>query len=183
MEPADKLEITVGGQTVFVSDGQPFSSGGCEGQVRISPAKTLAVPSVTFDYPRHFAFEYDGSTEGLRQWTLDGNNVVLIITELDMVSELKDMEESMIERFGRENCKPRNSKVKLGGKELKGRHLDVTVVGESLTLELLELPWKEGATSMLFIQDSSTDSGEDSAERTACVELLDRTIKYSEAGK
>jgi hypothetical protein len=179
VEPATMLEVTVGGKVQKVSEGSAFDVNGTSVTARVSDVKTLATGAVDFDYPRHFAFEYDGSVEGMRQWTLDGNNVVLMLFEIDGAAEVKDFEEGMAERFGKKNCKGSNTSLRLGGKELQGRRLDITLAGTALSMDMLKLPESDGKTRVLFIQDTKTDSGGTSDESKDTVKLLDRTIRYN----
>ena len=178
VEPPTMLEVTVGGQVQKVSEGSAFDVNGTSVTARVSNAKTLSTGDVSFDYPRHFGFEFDGSTEGMRQWSLDGNNVVLMLFEIEGAGEVKDFEEGMAERFGKKNCKGSDTSKRLGGQELQGRRLDITLAGTALTVDILKLPSTEGKTNLLFVQDTRTDAGGTSDESAETMELVDRTIKF-----
>lgn len=179
VEPPTMLEVTVGGQVKKISDGSAFDVNGTSVTARVSDVKTLATGSVSFDYPRHFGFEFDGSTGGMRQWSLDGNNVVLMLFEIDGAGEVKDFEEGMAERFGKKNCKGSDTSKRLGGQKLEGRRLDITLAGTALTVDILKLPSAEGKTNLLFVQDTKTDAGGTSDESTDTMQLMDRTIKFN----
>jgi len=178
VEPATMLEMTVGGRTMKVAEGAAFDVNGTPVSARVSDVKALVTSGLDVDYPRHFAFAYDGSVDGMRQWTLDGNNVVLMLFEIDGAAEVKDFEEGMAERFGKKNCKGSNTSRRLGGKDLQGRRLDITLAGTALSMDMLKVPSTDDKTRMLFLQDTRTDSGGASQELTDTVKLLDRTIAY-----
>lgn len=178
VEPPTMLEVTVGGSTRKVAEGESFDVNGTAVVARLSDTRTLNTGTFSFDYPHHFAFEYDGATEGMRHWTLDGNNVVLMVFEVDGQGEVKDFEEGMIEQFGRKNCKPSNTSLKLGGKAYSGRRLDIEMAGAKLSLDMVKLEGTGDGSRFLFVQDTKNDDGTASAERTATLKVIDRSVAY-----
>jgi hypothetical protein len=178
VEPPTMLEVTVGGSARKVADGERFDVNGTAVVARLSDTRTLHTGTFSFDYPRHFAFEYDGATEGMKHWTLDGNNVVLMVFEVDGQGEVKDFEEGMIEQFGSRNCKPSNTSLKLGGRSYSGRRLDIEMAGAKLSLDMVKLDGTGDRSRFLFVQDTKNDDGTPSAERTETLKVIDRSIAY-----
>lgn len=177
-EPPIMLDVSVGGKVTKVGEGSAFDVNGTPVTVRVSDTKHLSTGTMSFDYPRHFGFEYDGSTSGMKQWSLDGNNVVILIFELDSEGDVDDFEEGMIERFGKKNCKASNTSRKLGGREVSGRRLDINMAGTALYMDMLELPAASGGSTFLFFQDTKSDSGGVSDEGRDTMDVVDRSITY-----
>ncbi|MBL8000785.1 MAG: hypothetical protein JNL05_02380 [Flavobacteriales bacterium] len=178
VEPPTMLEVTVGGSTRKVAEGESFDVNGTPVVARLGATRTLNTGGFSFEYPRHFAFEFDGANAGMQHWTLDGNNVVVMVFEVDGQGEVKDFEEGMIEQFGRKNCRPSNTSLKLGGKAYTGRRLDIEMAGAKLSLDMVKLEGSGDRSRFLFVQDTKNDDGTPSAERTETVRVIDRSIAY-----
>ena len=178
VEPPTMLEVTVGGSTRKVAEGEPFDVNGTSVVTRLGATRTLNTGGISFEYPRHFAFEYDGANAGMRHWSLDGNNVVIMLFEVEAKADLKDFEEGMMEQFGKKNCRSSSTTLKLGGKAYSGRRINVELAGAKLSIDMVELEATGDGSRFLFVQDTLEDSGSNSVERAETVKVLDRTLKY-----
>jgi hypothetical protein len=178
MEPPAILEVNLNGQTLRVLEGETIDVNGTPVTVTLAATRALQMGRVSFEYPRHFAYAYDGSSPGMRNWTVDGNDVVVMFFEMTQAISIKDFETEMVGRFGKKNCRPMDTEMKLGGRNWQGRRIEVTLVGTLIMVNLLNITLDDGITRFLIIQDTRVDSPETGDEVMELQRVLDRTISY-----
>lgn len=178
------LIVEIGDQRIETFAGETFTVeiAGTTVPVRITPKATKQFQNagVSFEYPRAFSMELDKSNPGVRIWTLDGNDVVLMVQEYlvdgGLPSQAGEVAKYMVQAYGPENAKRKTVSIELGGKKLAGHRIEARIAGQRLTQELFDLPSK-GRPRVLLVQDSPKDDGSPSDEMRRTRELLTRTFR------
>jgi hypothetical protein len=178
-EPSLKLKVTVDGEPTYVNEGDTLRIGDKSVIIETSGAKTFQLSSLEFEYPRDFGFHHQ-TENTVRSWTLDGNEFVIMVFELPRAVELESFTREIVKKFGRKNCKVSNRKVQLTNLELKGKRIDVTVLGSHLTYDLFPLDLSDGKTHIITFQDTKSDAGGDSREGVATMKLISDSMKIQE---
>ena len=130
---------------------------------------------VSFKYPANFAFEADFSTEGVKIWTLDGNDVVIMIHQYESLERTpRALAEELKKMYG-EKTQLENKTYTFNRQKYSGVRVHATVVQQKLIQDVLSLPTKKGAR-LLILQDNSPDKGVSDESKTV-LKLLDETLK------
>ena len=130
---------------------------------------------VSFKYPANFAFEADFSTEGVKMWTLDGNDVVIMIHQYESLERTaRALAEELKKMYG-EKTQLENKTYTFNRQKYSGVRVHATVVQQKLIQDVLSLPTKKGARLLIF-QDNSPDEGVSDESKTV-LKLLDETLK------
>jgi hypothetical protein len=146
--------------------------------VKLSDQQRFETDSISFSYPK--SYSYASSKEaGANTWTLNGDNFVIIYFEFAVNVELDNVVEEIVSKFAKDNCISEDYQQKLGEKKLSGKRLRVTIAGEKLTMDFLEIKLKDLKTRIIIFQDSKKVDGSSSDEREATLNLIDSTIKYN----
>lgn len=174
--PILKLDVEVNGEKYQINDGESIVVNGNTIKVKSSDLLTFDFSALTFDYPKHFAFEYEQDF-GYKNWTLDGNNFVIMYFEYAVDIELDLFIDEMEGQFGKENCKVIKKTIQLGDLTLKGKRINVDLVGVKLTYDMYKLETNDSKTHFIAFQDSKNDDGSDSIEGIETIKLIDQTIK------
>jgi hypothetical protein len=99
--------------------------------------------------------------------------------EFDVEVQLEGLVTEMVTKFGKNNCVIEDYHEKLGEKKLSGKRLNISLAGEKLTMDFLEIHLKDSKTRIIVFQDSKKDDGSSSDEREATLNLIDSSIKYN----
>lgn len=177
------LVVEIGDQKIEAELGHPFHVQ-IEGKtvrmrVTAKPTRTFNHAGVSFEYPRDMDFEFNNRTAGAKVWSLDGNDVVLMVQHFASVPTGKGaalLAKGAARRFGSLVTQTSKTQMSLGGHELKGVRLDASVSGARIALQFFDLPSKEGAV-VLVLQDSLADDGNHSQEFEAIVPVLSKTLQ------
>ena len=175
-EPKTKLIVTINGQEYNVSEGEEIRKGGTTVSVKIADSKTFDNGLISFNYPKHFAFEYE-EDYGYKNWTLDGNNFIIMLFEMSD-GTLDAFVDEVAGRFGKNNCTITRSSKQLGSKKLKGKKISVNLMGEQLTLDLFKVPSRDGKIRIIAFQDSLDEYGNSTDEGFSTLKMIQRSIKY-----
>ncbi len=175
-QPKMKLNIEVNGEKYQVTDGGSIVVDGNTIKVASSDFLTFDFAAVTFDYPKHFAFEYETDL-AYKNWTLDGNNFVILYFQYDIEIELDFFIDEIVGQFGKENCKVNKKKRQLGDITLEGKEIIVDIMGVSLTYEMFEIETEDSKTHFIAFQDTKNDDGSSSTESIETLKVIDQTIK------
>jgi hypothetical protein len=176
-------------------DGQPFpitadtpaklKIGDKEVVARLipKPDRLFKTPGLSFRIPAQHAYEFDDSTPGMKQWTFDGNDNVLIVTRVEENADGADLVKSTIDgiipQFGRQNIRQDKSELALGGKKYPAVRMTVTLAGQSLQYQIASMTSGK-STFLIMVQDSLKDDGTLSDEAKSVLNLLDKTLKLEE---
>ncbi len=176
-EPKAGIVITINGKEHAVSEGEKVTQDGTTVSVSLATAKKFNNGTISFDYPTSFGFEYEESY-GYKNWTFDGNNFVIMYFEIAEENTLDSFVDEISGRFGKSNCTIEKTTLQLGERELLGKRINVNLMGEKLTLDLLEIKMKEGQTRIIAFQDSNDDYGNATEEGKETIKMIHKTISY-----
>lgn len=174
--PLTKLSVIINGEKYEVNDGESLVVNGDTIVVNVSDIMTFDFGKVVFDYPNHFAFEYEEET-GYKCWTLDGNDHVITYFELEAEVELDMFIDEIANEFGRKNCKVVDYKTQLGGIALVGKRIYVDIFGVVLTYDMFKIKTNDHKTHFMGFQDTKEDDGSDSQEGVDARAIIDKTIQ------
>jgi hypothetical protein len=175
-EPALKIKVTMEGNVQYVDDGDTITIADKPVIIETAAVKTFQLSSLQFDYPRDFGFHHEAES-AFKNWTFDGNDFVIMIFEFPQDVQLDVFTKEMVRKFGKKNCKITARKVQLKNMELKGKRIDVRLLGSRLTYDLFPLPIVDEKTHVITFQDTKSDSGGDSAEGIETMKLIAQTMK------
>jgi hypothetical protein len=130
---------------------------------------------VAFKYPSHFAFEADFSTEGIKMWTLDGNNAVIMIHQYESVAMTPKSFSEQLKKIYGEKTKLENKTYTFNRQKYSGVRVHATLAQQKIIQDVLALPTKKGSR-LLILQDNATEDGV-SDESKRVLKLLDETLK------
>jgi len=176
-EPKAGIVVTINGKEHNVSEGEEIKQNGTTVSVALAKVKTFDNGTISFDYPTSFGFEYEESF-GYKNWTFDGNNFVIMYFEIGEENTLDSFVDEISGRFGKRNCTIEATSLQLGKKELSGKRINVNLMGEKLTLDLLEIKMKDGQTHILAFQDSNDDDVNATDEGKETIKTIHQTISY-----
>ncbi|MCK4813865.1 MAG: hypothetical protein KAT14_08005 [Candidatus Marinimicrobia bacterium] len=145
--------------------------------VRLADFKKFDNENISFDYPKYFSFEFE-EDYGYKGWTFDGNNFVIMCFEFDAKIELDDVVNEVINQFGKDNCIIEKVQIKLGKKILAGRRINISLFGQKLTMDYLEIILSDSKSRFIVFQDSKNEDGSDSKESIETMKIIDNSIKY-----
>jgi len=174
--PKADLIVTINGKDYKVSEGEEIQKDGNTISAKLADFKTFDNGSISFEYPTHFAFEYESSF-GYKNWTFDGNNFVIMNFEI-IAGTLDSFVEEITGRFGRSNCTIEKTSLKLGDRTLKGKRINVNLMGEKLVLDLLGINMEDGKTRIIAFQDSLDENGNSTDESKEAIKKINETISY-----
>ncbi|MGB1307957.1 MAG: hypothetical protein ACPG6B_03535 [Oceanihabitans sp.] len=174
--PVLKLDLEINGEKYEILDGESIVVNGNTIKVNSSNFLSFDYSALKFDYPKHFAFEYDEDF-GYKNWTLDGNDFVIMYFEYTEKIALDLFINQMVNQFGKENCNVVDKKIQLGNQTLIGKRINVDIVGVKLTYDMYKIEASDNNTHFISFQDSKNDDGSDSQEGINTLELINKTFK------
>jgi len=181
-EPKSGFILNINGKEYTISEGDELKLDNPIDHpvisVKLSEFKTFDNGSVVFNYPAYYSFEFDQDF-GYKNWTLNGKNYIVMFFELDAQTPLDDLIEGMVKKFGKSNCKVVPVQLKLGEKQLDGKRINISLVGQKLTLDFLEIKLHDFKSRFIAFQDTKNDDGTASEESFKSFHIIDSTIKYS----
>lgn len=180
--PKSQIVLDINGEEYYFSDGQNIQLEGTFNNpkitVRVADTRTLKTESLQFDYPSHFAYQYE-EDYGYRNWTLDGKEFVIMYFEFDDEMPFDFFIEEMVKQFGKQNCKLEAKTMQLGDQVLHGKRINITLIGQRLTLDFMEIKLNDYKTHFIAFQDTIQEDGSATKEGKDTVEMIDGTIRYS----
>jgi hypothetical protein len=181
IEPKNRFELIINGKSYDAIEGQPLTLDSTVSKpsisVKLSDRKKFAASSLIFDYPRHLSFEYEKSAS-LKTWTLSGNKLVVTLFELDGHIPLNALIESIVTRFGKENCTVEDFKKEFGHQLTDGKRLNVKLAGTNLIMDFYALVSRDAKSRIISFQDTPKDNGDSSDEFNAGFQMIDSTMKF-----
>ncbi|RED44092.1 hypothetical protein DFQ10_104285 [Winogradskyella eximia] len=181
LETKSMFEVQVDSKTYELEEGNELDIDGELKNPKISIKllgyKKFNAGNLSFEYPSNFSFEVEKS-EAYRNWTLDGNNYVIMIFDIDGASQVKDFIDNMIIQFGKENCKTKDIQSQLGEKMLSGIQLNVELVGQKLSIEFYKYSTGENNSKYIAFQDSLEEDGSATVEGKMTFEMINTSIQY-----
>lgn len=177
-EPTSQLIISVDGKSYPITEREEIDINGQTVSVERSAFKTFDYNKLKFNYPNHFAYAYEEDF-GFRSWTLDGNDYVITYFEFMIPLSIDDFTKEIAKKFGKGNCKISSIKKTLGEYDLKGKRINVNLIGESLNYDLLEIPSDDSKTHIIGLQDL-IEEGITSQEGKETLEMISKSLEIKE---
>jgi hypothetical protein len=178
-EPTLKIEILADDHTITLNDGDTIEMGGKMVVVRTAKVKTFKMENFQFEYPRDYAYKFE-EEQDFRSWTFDGNNFVIMLFEFPRTVDVSAFTKEMIKKFGKKNCSVDDKNMIIKNRELKGKRINVNLLGARLTYDLFPINLGNNKTHIIAFQDTKTESGKDSAEGTETMNLIARSINIAD---
>src|ERR1700729_1648265 len=102
VEPKNNFEVLVNGKKYIVPEGEQLKLEGTISNptisIKESDRKKFESAGIAFEYPKHLSFEFEKS-EGYKNWTLTGNDFVVMLFEIDGKTALASIVEEMVKKF------------------------------------------------------------------------------------
>lgn len=179
IEPPLGYSLQVGNESISLREGQPVQLTGTfvNPQVKLSSDdfRTFPYAGLSFRYPKDFSFEADFTNPDLRQWSLDGQNCVILIQVVKASVPVSEFADTLTDQYGKQNCQVADVSITLGDHKFKGKRVQAKLVMHTLVQEVFSLPTSAG-TRLLLLQDSPKDDGTPSEERKRLGKLLTETF-------
>jgi hypothetical protein len=180
-EPKTKLILNINGVEYKLDEGEALElEESIENPVlsiSLAENKTLDVGAFVFDYPKHFNYEYEESY-ALKNWTLDGNDFAVMYFEMTFPTLLTDFVNEMVNQFGKKNCEITNSEMKLGKQIIEGKRIDVSLIGQKLSINFLEIKSADKLSRFIAFQDTLDEYGAATEEGKIAIEVINNSIQY-----
>jgi hypothetical protein len=176
------FEVQVNSEKHIIEEGKTIDIDGKlqnpKITVKLMPSKKFNGGNLEFEYPNNYSFEYEESL-GYKNWTLDGNDYIIMIFDIDGKMQLEDFVQSMIQQFGKQNCKTKNIETTLGDKKIKGTQIYVELVGEKLIIDFYQYSSSDNNSKFISFQDSLDYQGNLSNEAIMTFKMINESIKYN----
>lgn len=185
-EPPLKITVTIDGKPIESELDQELVIKGefKDPKVRVRAAKTrrFNYAGVTFDYPSYFTWEYEREGSIYHNWTMSGNNCMVMLMEFSVEMTAKELVENMEEEislYGKPTPTTRTFKnTNLKGAKIAMRLSDSSSDGEDIQVvqEVLEIPTPKGRSRLLLLQELTPDD----PEAQVVLDLLSKTFSIDE---
>ena len=176
-KPKSAFIITVDGKEYTVTEGEELNVNNAVVSVKLSPFRTFKNDFVSFNYPSNFSYSYE-SEAFYKNWSLDGSDYVVMLFEIGVKTTLDVFVDEMVGQFGKQNCTTERTSKILGGKNLKGKKINVNIVGQKLIIDFLEIPSTEDKSLFIALQDVLDDNGSATQESRKTLKIVNESIKF-----
>ena len=171
------VEAQVGGTAEVSIDGKPRTV-----KLTAKPTRRLAKAGVEFLYPSYFTYEFDDSTPGARLYTVEGPAATVMVQDFganDVSSEemVKSVLEGMREAYGEALGEETDVRIRLEGKDVRGRRLAANFAGASLRQDVFGIA---DTKTVLVVQTLLNDDGSEPDEAKLVRKLLAETFRVTE---
>lgn len=186
LEPPLEFMLACNGKSMPVTLNEPFDVkiDGKTVSMKLTqkPYRVLNVAGVRFKYPTHMAFEYDGSEPSSKQWTLDGNNSILMLTistaaGANEAEVLQTMVDTYNKSFGDSIIDRSDTRIRLAGKTYRGKRLLVDSLGIRMSMDVFAIAHRN-ETIILVVQDIVNDDGSETRETAEVRKLLKDSFEF-----
>ena len=184
VEPPVKYTLIVDGKATEISEGKPVRLAGDfkspEVSLKLDPNRTFKYAGVKFQYPRHFSFGADLAGNEARLWTLRGNDVNIMVADVEGYATLTVFARSMANNLGKGTVSFVDRKLngKLGGHNLPGLKVKITIGETESSMEFYMIGKGGGRTRFLVFHDhTATRSKDGDAAFTLLNDSFDITRK------
>ncbi len=181
-EPPLEFVVNVGGKSMTITEGKPANLEGMFTNPKISvapqPFRVFPYQGITFKYPRSFTFEADLATPNYKNWTLSGNDLVIMYFVLEGQITTDDYASKMMDELGRKNCKitNANAKITLGKQTLSGTTFHATVASQKMGIDIYRVPSPGITTKFLVFQESLDEQGNRSDEGKQAIKEIESSF-------
>jgi len=160
-EPRSGFEVNINGKIYKALENEEFTIDTLllkpKITIKLSANKKFDNSSISFEYPRNLSFEFTQDF-GYKNWTLSGNSLVVLVFEIDAKTQLTNLVNEMISKFGKENCVVEDFQNQLGSKKCNGKRINVSLAGQKLVLECYEIKLDDFKSRFIYFQDTLEDN-------------------------
>lgn len=175
IEPPLGYSLQIAEKTVRLRAGESIKLEGTfhnpEVKLVADEYRTFSGAGISFRYPATYGFQADLDDENVRLWTLDGNDVVILVQAFKGKLSSSNIMDNLIASYGKENCQVTEATITLAGQMRKGQRLQAKVATTTVVQEVFSLPAASGSLLMI-LQDSPNDDGTQSNDRKIVGKLL-----------
>lgn len=132
---------------------------------------------VTFKYPSNFAFEADFQSDGIKIWSLDGNDFVIMVQHFETLSVTPKLFSENLKKVYGPETKAESRSYSFNGQKYSGIRIFVTLAETKMIQDVLAIPTQKGSR-LLILQDSPPEDKVSEDESKLVLKLLDETLKY-----
>jgi len=180
-EPESVYEVIVNGKLYSVAEGTELKVDSLlkpRITIRQSANRKFENSTLSFDYPKGLSFAYEN--EGVvRTWTLNGNDVIILVLEMDVEVSLNEFTGEIIDKFGKQNCQTIDVEKRLGGKICEGKELVIKIAEQRVKYECYSFKDKDGNSRFVFLQDT-LDGERHTLEYERISALVQTTVKFKQ---
>lgn len=183
-EPPVAYTVKINDDTVTLAPGEPTEVRGVFVNPKVTLAKTRRFPyaGVTFSYPAAYDFEADLEDPEARTWTMDGNDVVIMLFALSTAVTPEELAASTAQELGVTDPDVKPMTMELARKMFKGAQINISVGTQRVHQQFIALPPRGGTHRILVLQDSPDESGKPSEEYESTVKLLKASFVLANPG-
>ena len=178
------LYLESDGKRIPIELDKPFGlealSGKKTATLRAEPYRVFQYAGLSFRYPRGFSFEANLENRGVSLWTLDGNDVVIMVHQYagtrDHAALCRLVIKQITEQYADAKYRELETKLKLNGAPLNGRRIEVTLANTLVHQDVFSFP--SGETSVvLILQDTPDANSKSSVERITAERMLRESLR------
>ncbi|MEP6845357.1 MAG: hypothetical protein ABI861_05115 [Panacibacter sp.] len=180
-EPKSSFELKINGKIYLIKEEEELKLDTILSNpsisIKLSDFKKFDNSHISFQYQRHLSFEYE-EDEGYKNWTLSGNNIVVLMFEFDVDVPFSEFIGEMVTKFGKENSSVVDFKKQLGGKDFNGKKLSVSIAGQKLDLDFYEIKLGDNKSRYIEFQNTLDDNNSSSEEYLTVFNKINSTIVF-----
>ncbi len=176
-EPPAQYTLQINGKPTPVTLDKEFSLDGKAGRTRFllsrAASRRFDKSGVKFDYPADYGFEADLKNPKAAIWTLNGRSSLLMLQRFPLSGPAllrEQMARELVKQYGSKNVVVRPASLFLGGREVEGKRLHVSLAKQRLVQEIFAFSNLKYAF-VLMVQDAP-EAGKESAETRKLKALL-----------
>ncbi len=182
IEPPLQYQLKLGDKSQAISEGVPATFEGSytnpAATLEVAPERVFPYGGVRFAYPRHYTFEADFTSPGLKIWTVSGNNLKIMYFVSDQPFTAETLLAGMAEQLGQgaSGVEKSPATLQMPGQTLAGIRGTIQIAIQRLTNDAFTLPPQGGKSRVLLLQDALKDSGAASDESAPATALLSKSL-------
>ncbi len=174
--------LKIGDKTISIQDGQTIRMEGIfqnpEITLIVEPHKVFSLDGIHFSYPKEFIYEADLEKAHIKTWTFSGNDFKIMCFAFDVPVQVNDFIESMLERYGRQNCVTTEATpLTFSQMVLAGTTINATIIGVKMAIDIYQIPSTGMSVKLLMLQDNVSSHGIRSTEGMYAIQLLEQSSR------
>jgi len=178
-EPVRTYTATVAGKSYDLHLDEPLKLPGTftnpEIKITASPTRTFPYDGISFAYAAGFNWSADLSDPDIKIWSLNGDDLVIEVFAFSSKVEPSAVVDGMVAKFHTEKSTVQEITHKFNGQDLKGYRIPVKLVDTRLIVDIYDVSSKS-ATKLLILQDTPPDNADQSKEKAAILDYLNKTL-------
>lgn len=172
------FEVFINGKKFQVKEGDTLNIPNNQIVIKTSEYLQFDNGGLAFEYPKNFSLSFEDDPS-YKMWTLDGSDLVVtyMVSEEDV--ELDEIIKEIVKKFDKNKCEIKAKELKIGDYLMKGKQLNVNILGSSIIYFMFKFESKDKKSHLLYFQDSKGEDGSDSEEFVKVMKHLNKTIKIN----